>query len=491
MMMSLRHRAVLVAVLIPCFSTGTVAVAEDWYAGRWNSTRYKDWNFRRHHPLTVALRVEVVDLDTDLPIRGAEVRLEGQFREDPKRAHDKPQLQDFVLTARSDANGIAVFGLSWQDEKVRSHDGNYIYTRDRFGKDDIFKVRAITIRTQGYRYAATAVDWFDPFAPPHDTNTDTYISDGWLDLIERTPRAKCVLIRPPDSFTDFGRQSLTNPVFFRKIRNKKYSKVFDREVRSNWDLNPLYHRSVNDTGPFMVLPLRFALARVFEEVRIQDERGKSNRGQHPAESGKRRSHARDSGQAKGPPQTESATGRHQEARRHHAGPTDAERAARNRDRDNAQRRREEQAAGERAERDRQERERRLAEEERKRRERADRQRAEKERAAKEHRLVEKAREHPLGLAVETLTSGTRRSMGLFPGTRGVVIMYVASSSPAAKAGLSAGIVIESVEHRSVSDASEFAARTDSKKPGDQFTIGIWRRDARRGWQRTNKIVALP
>jgi len=141
-----------------------------WFAGRWNATRYRDWNHKRDHPLTIALRVEVFDADTDMPLPGTEIRLEGKFREDTHRPHgplDGPELQDFLLRARTDRRGIAVFGLSWQDEKVRTMTSSGVRVLDKYGKDDIFKVQDIIARKQGYAFAHVAVDWFDQFAPPH------------------------------------------------------------------------------------------------------------------------------------------------------------------------------------------------------------------------------------------------------------------------------------------------------------------------------------
>lgn len=115
----------------------------------------------------------------------------------------------------------------------------------------------------------------------------------------------------------------------------------------------------------------------------------------------------------------------------------------------------------------------------------------KERADKERRLAEQARRHPLGVAVETLTNDARRRLGLFNGTYGVRILYVATPSPAARAGLRAGMIIESVDHRSVANKAEFDDRIRPKGSAAQFAIGIWQKNARGTWTRANKLVRLP
>jgi len=102
-----------------------------------------------------------------------------------------------------------------------------------------------------------------------------------------------------------------------------------------------------------------------------------------------------------------------------------------------------------------------------------------------------SRSASIGLSVTTLTSDLRKKMGLYLGTRGVLIVNVNSGSPAARAGIRKGMVIEHVGHRTVGSESEFASRVKGKKPGGHFVVGVWRKGSGGKWERANKTVALP
>jgi hypothetical protein len=151
---------------------------------------------------------------------------------------------------------------------------------------------------------------------------------------------------------------------------------------------------------------------------------------------------------------------------------------------------------------RQERERRAAEEQRQEAERRaeqeqraraaeERRQAEEERAreAQARATAEKAARHPLGLAVETLTNENRQELGLYLGTRGVVVLHIQPGSAAERAGLRVGMVIESVQHRTVGGEAEFERHTGSTRPGDSLVLGIWRKAGSR-WERANRVIQV-
>jgi hypothetical protein len=94
----------------------------------------------------------------------------------------------------------------------------------------------------------------------------------------------------------------------------------------------------------------------------------------------------------------------------------------------------------------------------------------------------------IGLGVTSLSTDQRRGAGLFPGVQGAWISYVAPGSPADRAGLQAGMVIESIDQRFVGNAADYSSRVRGKKQGDQFDVGVWEKGAK--WSRGSKRVSL-
>ncbi len=79
---------------------------------------------------------------------------------------------------------------------------------------------------------------------------------------------------------------------------------------------------------------------------------------------------------------------------------------------------------------------------------------------KKSRAVSQQEETPLtGVQVDNLTGGILRQLGLPPNTQGVVITDIASTSPAAAAGLQVGDVIQQVNHKPVHSVQEYDAAT--------------------------------
>lgn len=94
----------------------------------------------------------------------------------------------------------------------------------------------------------------------------------------------------------------------------------------------------------------------------------------------------------------------------------------------------------------------------------------------------------IGLAVTTLTGPQAQKLGLYQGVQGALILGVAPDSPAARAGLEPGMVIESIDARFVGNAADYSSRVSGKKHGDQFNVGVWVRGAK--WTRSSKRVSL-
>ena len=68
-------RVLTIIGLLVCITIPSLH-AESWYAGTWDASGLPVIN---GHPTTVALRVEVLNAESGIPLKGAEVQLEGEW----------------------------------------------------------------------------------------------------------------------------------------------------------------------------------------------------------------------------------------------------------------------------------------------------------------------------------------------------------------------------------------------------------------------------
>jgi serine protease Do len=78
----------------------------------------------------------------------------------------------------------------------------------------------------------------------------------------------------------------------------------------------------------------------------------------------------------------------------------------------------------------------------------------------------------LGLSVEDLTPQMARRAQVDPGTKGAIIVDVASDSPAAEVGLEAGDVVVEVNRQPVSNATEYKKAVKGLKKGDGALLRV-------------------
>jgi len=122
------------------FAVLPVYAGEDIYAGRWDSHMYQSLD----HPKTIALRVEVEDDDTGMPLAGVRVSVEGEWEKEKRWGG--VITAEFELGAVTDRKGIAVFGLSWNDSRGGK-------------KDDIEKVSQVLVRRDGYQQVSRRISF--------------------------------------------------------------------------------------------------------------------------------------------------------------------------------------------------------------------------------------------------------------------------------------------------------------------------------------------
>jgi serine protease Do len=95
----------------------------------------------------------------------------------------------------------------------------------------------------------------------------------------------------------------------------------------------------------------------------------------------------------------------------------------------------------------------------------------------------------LGVETQRLSANIASGLGLDAGTHGALVASVEPNGPAAKAGVRAGDVIQSVNDTSVAGPHELAGMVASLKPGDRATIAVLRDGSKT--QLDAKIATLP
>ncbi|MBC8203347.1 MAG: PDZ domain-containing protein [Planctomycetes bacterium] len=427
----------------------------NWHAGTWDSGLYS-WS-TAVHPRTVGVRVKVVDSRTGNTIRNARVELDGRWDQEQmgRQEFGMPAVQEkeFRLTARTDHSGIAVFGLSWQKEvpwslnrpKDYQSNGSWTYS-DSWVRpvDDIEKVQRLVVRHPDYNMSRNDFnfdEWIEFGQNPNSEAQTPEVHENfrlsWENSIGRYGTRFCVLELGESERTSPITDS-TNPIFFKKIRDKDFGVVYSELP------NLSGFRTPRNAGPYFVILLEVELDPAREEVVIihTDDNDDADYYDH---------------------QEEERARREREARaRAVAEKKERERQAR------AERERREQEA--RAERERKERE-------------------EAEKEARNKKLQSEASRHPLGLAVETLSSSRRKELGLALGVKGVEILYIESGS-SADGKLRVRDVVVDIQHKYIGDASDFHYHTDELKSGEEVSISIFRKQSNGDWNRVSRRLRV-
>lgn len=412
---SFLHHCALAATLIVAASAS--AQQPTWYAGAWDARGFTwapqhVWKGEKQpeHPSTIALRIEVTDSETGLPLAGTEVRLEGEWTDDDGLE------QRTRLVAVAGKEGIAVFGLTWLNKFFQ---GNRPLTR---AKDDIDKVQRVLVRKPGYAQNRGDLDF-------SQLSANTRL---WSSLVGGTEGAKYFMLQTGEDYKN-GPERSSAPFFFKKVLDEDYFKVFTPESFNGRLEIPTFHERLT-IGPFIVLPLSFSLkpAAGTVVVRTVGRSGDTEVPRVPAPSedvpneGRRPADTLSgiSGQKNKTPLVENGPLGSQPPR---TSKSELERVP--------------------------------------------------ERSGGEARTKAE-------FVFERVNAESIRRLGLYSGTTGWIIMNLPGSSAWAKAGLRAGDVVETLDHRIVPSASELTGRFAG---GASVQVGIWRQGRTR-WERVNILV---
>jgi len=273
------------AITVPCASAGD---RPDWCAGTWDASIYNLMD----HPRTIAVRIEVVDAETRLPVGGVDVRVTGTWTEERVgRSGDEvgiprePQKREFRLMATTRKDGVAVFALGWQKEYPwRSYFGGHAprdYKKGKSGSytikqawtravDDVEKAQKIEIRHPRYRYAEMELGFTRFLNVGQDKKSAMQrpvvfdkFEEAWHAEVKRENVRFCVLDLGR-KFPDYGNKKSNHREFFEKIRRKDYGKVYTKPL--NWFSKGDYPQSL--CGPYFVYLVEIRLERRSTTIEI-------------------------------------------------------------------------------------------------------------------------------------------------------------------------------------------------------------------------------
>jgi len=251
-------RRILIAVsftgLALNHAIGTQETHASWYAGTWDSTIYN----RAEKPRTVAMRFEIRDSDSDIPVQNVQITLQGYYMEERVgRSGDdvaipyEPQEKEFKLRAATNEDGVAVFSLGWQKEypwrsyfgghapREYRNDGGYSI-KDSWIRavDDIEKIQQIEIRHPKYHYKKIPFNFRHLLEFGQDKNRQLQrpelfdkFDQAWIKEIKHKDVKFCVLNLGTE-FRDFQNNKCKRPEFFEKIRTEEWGSAYQRPY--NW-----------------------------------------------------------------------------------------------------------------------------------------------------------------------------------------------------------------------------------------------------------------
>lgn len=409
---------------------------EGWFSGVWDS-RLHLWSTPKH-PTTVALRVEVIDAETLIPVPGAELSLTGSHLiEQLGRADDssipRVQVREFERTTRSSDDGVAVFALSWQKEfpwsterpRIADSRGGWTEAQSWIRPiDDIEKANRLQVRHPLYtgKHLNLNFDHLLRFGQDgrgelQDPSLFDRFEQAWRAEVAN-PAVRFCALRLGAGFGEFGKRECERPEFFEQIRKKEFGLIYPDVGR--FSIPPGDREEW--CGPFFVYMLQIGLVRTRAQA-VAIER---------SEVRSRFIEERESTPSPDNIRSETRQPERSELRRNSAPvPSPVVSAF----------------------------------------------------PQPEGPATEEPRRQVLARSsIEALTPALIREKGLFLGTRGILLNEALGNLPE-------GIVIEAVAHRAIASEAEFHAALKNEKAG-QVPVQIWKRNPRGGWERAETILRI-
>lgn len=246
------------------------AVAGNSYTGQWDSNIYNLLD----HPKTVALRVEVLDSETRLPLEDALVFFKGTYMTEERTSRhsdgeQRAQEKEFELSTRTGKDGVAIVALAWQKE--------YPW---RYGTDEIEKVQLIEVLYRGYHFVEQGIPFKRFLDIGQNKNSDSQ-EPRFFDLFEKTWAKECsrsdvkfCTLKFKKNFSDLNNNKSTHSEFFEKIRNKDWGIVYDRPInRTQWE-----DKDQRLCGPYLIYTTKIYMDRIIKDndQRRRDQKHSNN-----------------------------------------------------------------------------------------------------------------------------------------------------------------------------------------------------------------------
>jgi len=259
--------------------------AQNWHDGTWDASVYN----RSEHPKTVAVRIEIRDADTGLPLQGAQAELKGQYTEEtigpeafdgtPKKALQK---REFKMSAQTGTDGVTVFALAWQKRYPweTGYPGKYdIHTSWIRAMDDIEKVQTIEIRNSRYRETVIPFDFsriikVGPILSGGSQSAELVqvFENAWRAEIYKDNVRFCIL-NIGTRFPDFKNTRCLRTEFFETIRKKEYGTVL-AEPQNYFSFGD-YPQS--ECGPYFIYLLEVRLQKIVSQLEMLPPSTSNNR----------------------------------------------------------------------------------------------------------------------------------------------------------------------------------------------------------------------
>ncbi len=231
----------------------TLALSNNWFGSSWNSSI----NNIDEHPKTIAVRLEVIDEATGLPVPNAQATFKGEYKTEYVSSREvggpiDSQLKEYELALKTQAKGIAVASFGWNKE--------YPWRR---GIDDAEKVQFVEIRHPNYRYQRLPLPFASLFKSSSNQRSPSIFRDEWISEYSR-PNLKCFVLDIGTGFPDFNNTASTHPAFFEKIKNKDWGTLYGEP--KNWFSKGDYPQSL--CGPYFMYLIRVELTPVVQKIQI-------------------------------------------------------------------------------------------------------------------------------------------------------------------------------------------------------------------------------
>jgi len=236
------NRVMLLVLFIISVILLPESVASQWYAGKWDTRLW----YSDYHPLTVVIRLEAIDVHTLLPIKDAQVTLEGEYIEEhvERGQVTRKQMKHWESSAFTEERGVAIISLLWQKDYPWSVGPPRIQTD--FGwryadswitpLDDVEKVRTLLVRHPRYRGFNRSFDFNHILqvgqregSTGQTTEVCKRFNRTWLKEIERPDVHLCVL-NVDGQISSQEQHTSTGIELFEAVRLKDCGNTFEPYV---------------------------------------------------------------------------------------------------------------------------------------------------------------------------------------------------------------------------------------------------------------------